>query len=433
MGNKKKRSLTTYQQTIRDLSERIVQAQRPIRLLDAIKWDPSIKEDFFKNNFKKLPAIDRSYYERLPLAFDPATKNDEFYEIELAIRRHLGQFSPVGNIMQRICREYREVVRMINARGESEFSKISQELYGSSEDVFYAGAPSLNDLAQATSHTLANMENYRIQEIDDKIYTSADVVAILQERMSSYFHTADIKVHVKLSDGIIADAAAGADTIRIRCGGMYSAREIRIFEVHEGWVHMGTTLNGAEQPICTFLSKGPPSSTITQEGLAIILEVFTFASYPRRVKKLTDRITAVNMIEKGANFFEVFRFFLTQGYSEDDSYGNTTRVFRGSIPTGGPFTKDLTYSKGFILIYNFLRLAIRRGLLSRIPLLFLGKTTLEDLRTFSDLIEEEVVIPPKFIPPQFKDLSALTAWMTYSNFLNRFNLERVENDYKDVL
>ena len=53
----------------------------------------------------------------------------------------------------------------------------------------------------------------------------------------------------------------------------FSERDLQVLEVHEGWVHVGTTLNGMNQPVCTFLSKGPPSSTITQEGLAILMEV----------------------------------------------------------------------------------------------------------------------------------------------------------------
>ena len=62
-----------------------------------------------------------------------------------------------------------------------------------------------------------------------------------------------------------------------------------------------------------FLSKGPPSSTVTQEGLAIITEIFTFSSYPGRVRRLTNRISAVNMAEEGANFFDVFQFYREQG------------------------------------------------------------------------------------------------------------------------
>jgi uncharacterized protein (TIGR02421 family) len=283
------------------------------------------------------------------------------------------------------------------------------------------------------SDALANIKLAPTPELDEKRYTSEEAVEILQKRMSNYFKLAERTVQVELSDGILADAAAGADLIRIRTNGKFSERDLRIFEVHEGWVHIGTTLNGKAQPICTFLSKGPPSSTVTQEGLAIISEIFTFASYPGRVRRLTDRITAIHLAEQGANFIDVFNFYRDKGFSEQESYGNTTRVFRGSTPDGGPFTKDLVYSKGFVSIYNYIRLAVRRGLLSRIPLLFLGKTTIEDLHVLSDLIDEGIVVPPQFVPPQFADLAALTAWMCYSNFLNRLDLERIAYDYKDVL
>ena len=427
------KKLDKYQQTIRDLSDRIVTAQKPIRVLDAIKWDNSIQDSFFESKFKKLPAIDRAYYEKNPLPFDPVLKKEELYTIELDIRRQLGQFSAVGAIMQRMCREYRELVRMLQARGDPEFSKLSQELYGSSDDAFYAGAPSLTDLAEMISEALTNIKLAPHPEIDDKRFSSEEAVTVLQKRMSKYFHLAERAVQVQLSDGIIADAAAGADVIKIRNNAKFSERDLRIFEVHEGWVHMGTTLNGKAQPICTFLSKGPPSSTVTQEGLAIISEIFTFASYPGRVRRLTNRITAIHKVEQGANFIDIFEFYRDQGFNEHESFGNASRVFRGSTPDGGPFTKDLVYSKGFVLIYNYIRLAIRRGLLSRIPLLFLGKTTLEDLRTLSDLVEEGIVVPPLFVPPQFDDLAALSAWMCYSNFLNRLDLERIEHDYKNVL
>ncbi len=82
--------------------------------------------------------------------------------------------------------------------------------------------------------------------------------------------------------------------------------------MHEGWVHLGTTLNGMAQPICTFLSKGAPSSTVTQEGLAIIAEIFAFASFPGRVRRTTNRVNAVSMAEEGANFFDVYQFYREQ-------------------------------------------------------------------------------------------------------------------------
>lgn len=424
--------LTEYEETIRELSELIVNAQKPIRILDALKWDPSIEEYFFNNKCKKLPTINKDYYLNTnPLSFDPKKKKAEFRDIDRAIRKKLGQYSGVGSIMQRICYEYIHVIEMLQARGTSRFTELSQSLYGSSEDVFHVGAPTLKDLALLVSSSLDNIKGQVETEDDKPIYTSEEAVKILRERLDPYF--SDNQIRVELSDGIIADASAGADKIKIHADMKFSMREIRTFEIHEGWVHLGTTLNGMAQPICTFLGKGPPSSTVTQEGLAIIGEIFTFSSYPGRVQTLTNRISAVNMAEEGANFFDVFQFFREQGLSEQSSYQATIRVFRGSTPYHGPFTKDLSYSKGFILIYNFMRLAVQRGVVSRVPLLFVGKTTLEDIHILSDLLDEGIIVPPKYVPPQFKDIAALSAWMVYSLFLNRLDLRRLAMDFKAFL
>ena len=183
------KTLTPYQQIIREFSERIVRAQRPIRVLDAIKWGPEVKKAFFKAKCKELPPITAAYY--APLPFEPKEKIDELYNLERDIRRSLGQFSAVGNIMQRMCREYRELVRMLEARGTPEFSKISQELYGSTEDVFYAGAPRLRDLAEIVTNTLVNLELHTSQKIDEIQYTSEQAVEILGERLTNYFEGTD--------------------------------------------------------------------------------------------------------------------------------------------------------------------------------------------------------------------------------------------------
>jgi uncharacterized protein (TIGR02421 family) len=424
--------ISKYQKVIQQLSDAIVVAQKPIRILDALKWDPEIREKFLKNKCRKLPAITPEYYQqKTPLQFDAAKKMEEFRDIERDIRRRLGQYSGVGSIMQRMCREYGRVIEMLQARGTPKFTEISQELYGSSEDAFHVGAPTLRDLATLVSNTLGHIKDQGISEIDKKIFTSEEAVAILSQRLEGYFFEKNIRV--ELSDGILADASAGAERIKIHAGLMFSEREIKSFEVHEGWVHLGTTLNGLAQPVCTFLSKGPPSSTITQEGLAIITEVFTFTSYPGRLKRLTNRIITVNMAEEGANFIDVFNFYREQGLDEEESYHATTRVFRGSLPDGGPFTKDLSYSKGFILIYNYIRLAVQKGLLSNIPLLFMGKTTLEEIHILRDLVDEGIAVAPKYMPPQFRDLAALSAWMCYSLFLNTLDLKQLATDFRAIL
>ena len=236
-----------------------------------------------------------------------------------------------------------------------------------------------------------------------------------------------------MSDSIIADAAAGAEAIRLRKNATFSKRMLKQLEVHEGWVHLGTTLNGKRQPICTFLSKGIPSSTTTQEGLAIIMEIFSFASFPERVLRINNRVKAISMAEEGANFIEIFNYYRETGYHEYESYAAAARIFRGSIPSGKPFTKDLSYTRGFVQIFNYLRLAIDQGFVDHIPLLFVGKTALEDLRLIVDLVEEGLVVKPKYVPPQFKDSAPLCAWSAYSLFLNKLDPDKLALDFKSLL
>jgi uncharacterized protein (TIGR02421 family) len=216
--------------------------------------------------------------------------------------------NPAGQMMLRACKEYRTVLSMLALRGTPDFSAISQGLYGSTFDRFHAGDPTLGDLGRTMAQILARLKDDNSIAKEERSYDAAAAVDHLTERMDSYFGKGVVRV--KLSDGVVADAAAGADYIKIRQDARFSRRDLDVLEVHEGWVHIGTTLNGAVQPVATFLSKGTPSTTVTQEGLAIIQEIFTFHSTPDRIRKLTDRIEAIRVAEEGADFLEVSRMLL---------------------------------------------------------------------------------------------------------------------------
>ncbi len=422
---------STYLTEVKNLSDRIVKAQQPIRVLDSLKWDDNIKQQFLKSGCKELPAIDAAYYKNRSLGFDPEEKKREFHEIERDLVRKLGQLNPLSVIMRRICREYQDVVWMLESRGTETFSNISQELYGSSQDVFHVGDPTIAELGSMMEATLSQLVQLDLLSEEPKTIKAADAVDILNEKIESLFPGDGLKA--MLSDGIVSDAAAGTNYVKLRADAFFNMRDLRVLEVHEIWVHLGTTLNGMTQPYCTFLGKGPPSATITQEGLAVLMEILTFSSTPHRLMTLINRVRAITMVEEGADFLEIFKFFRSKGLDEEDSYTLSTRVFRGSSATGMPFTKDLTYIKGFVLTYNFIRLAVSKGKPDRIPLLFCGKTMIEDMKVLHDLVEEGTVIPPHFLPPQFKDLMGLSAWMSFSRFMTSLNFQQLEQDYSNIL
>src|SRR3954468_8842599 len=72
---------TTYKEKVKRLSQRIVDAQKPIRILDAVKWDPSIEQELRKSKFKSIPKVDAEYYQKAELGFDADFKLSELADI----------------------------------------------------------------------------------------------------------------------------------------------------------------------------------------------------------------------------------------------------------------------------------------------------------------------------------------------------------------
>lgn len=418
---------------IQDISQRLVEAQRSIRILDSIKWDDSVRQDFFQNKGQRLPKVDKAYYDKRPLPFQVENKLDEFRMILRDAQNQLGQYSPVTRLVRRQCEEYCRATEMLAARGTPAFSELAKELYGSPDDAFYSGGPRLSELGTVLFDVLTALDVQLQSEADLKRYTPEEAQLMLQTRLGYFFSQHPGKITVMVSDDMVADASAGADNIKLSQRAMFSDRDIKYLEVHEGWVHVGTTLNGAMQPWCFFLSKGSPSSSVIQEGLAVITEVVTFSSYPGRIRKITNRVIALDKVRQGADFLEIYRYFMDCGLSEDDSYNQTVRIFRGSTPAGGAFTKDLSYAKGFLLIYNFIRFAISQHRVDIIPLLFTGKLVLDDLPLLRDLQERKLLSPPVYLPPPFQDLAALSAWMSFSLFLNKFDLHEMQKNFRFLL
>ncbi len=418
---------------IQELSQRLVEAQRQIRILDSVKWDDAIKNEFFKNKAQQLPLVDKEYYRQKPLPFNAAEKQEEFRLILRDAQNQLGQYSTVTRLIRRQCEEYSRASQMLDSRGTPAFSELSMELYGSPNDVFYAGGPRMSEMGTLLFDVLTNLKIQLKSEADLKRHTPQQAQELLQERLGHYFNKHPGKVTVMISDGMVADASAGADNIKLSQNAMFSDRDLRYLEVHEGWVHVGTTLNGAMQPYCFFLSKGSPSCSVIQEGLAVITEVVTFSSSPERLLKITNRVIALDKVRQGANFIDIYRYFLECGFSDAESYNQSVRIFRGSTPTGGAFTKDLSYAKGFILIYNYIRFAISQKRINSIPLLFAGKVVLDDLPLLVELQEHELLTPPVYLPPPFCDLTALSAWMSFSLYLNQFDLNEIQKSFRFLL
>src|SRR6202789_1379672 len=309
----------SYKEVVAQIASRLVEAQRPIRILQAIRWENSVEEDFLKPRGRELPKVGADWYASVDLGFEPRAKAEEFEDIARDIDREVGETDAIGNIMSRTALEYRDTVRMLAARGTPMFFAWSRKLYGSPKDKFPDGKSTVRDLGQLLYGILTNVDEWsfplrRGSPMYARTIDAHEAARQLGERLASYF--GETGVRVEADDGILADASAGSDYVKVRTGAKFSPRDLDILEVHEGWVHVATSLNGQAQPVARWLAKGPPRTTAVQEGLAALLEMFTFRTYPRRARRLNDRVLAVDKAEDGASFLDVFEWFRTEGYEE---------------------------------------------------------------------------------------------------------------------
>lgn len=406
------------------LSEALVAAQKPIRILNSIKWTDEVEHYFLASGAGSQPDVDADWYRaNRPLKFDPVEKRAELGDLLADIANTLGS-SPMGRLLTERVGEYLRVVELLEARGSTQFAAVSAELYGDVDDALHHGGPTLAALGDVLDEALANISNSRWEPPEDREHDAAAAVDLLTERLAPVCGLDEIVV--KLDDGIVSDAAAGSTYIKLREDATFSERALRVLEVHEGWVHVATGLNGRAQPVATFLAKGTPSTTITQEGLAVFTEITTLSSSPTRLRKISRRMQAIAMADEGATFLDVYRWFGDHGLDHDDAWAASVRVFRGSLPTLGPFTKDLVYSRGFLEVYNLIRLAVGNGDIDLLPLLFVGKISVHELGLIKTLHDDGVIVDPPTLPPSMSDVTALASWMAMSNLLNRVDVTAME-------
>ena len=182
------------------------------------------------------------------------------------------------------------------------------------------------------------------------------------------------------------------------------------------------------------MAAGHPGTTKTQEGLAVFAEYITNSIDLDRLRRLADRIIAIQMSIEGADFLDVYNYFLGRIGNESQAYENSRRVFRGGVLTGGaPFTKDGVYLEGLIRVHNFLKAIAANGRADCLKLLFCGKLDIEDIPVLYKLEEMGLCQPAKYLPPWVEDARYLLAYLTCSDFLNKMDMPKVYSHYDDLL
>jgi uncharacterized protein (TIGR02421 family) len=420
-----------YLERLRSLSNRLVALQKPIRILDAIKWPAELEAQFIASGGRELPKLGKDFYLNQRLAFDTDKVYQQLNELKADVRRDLGRGDALGQILLATIDQYQVVIELLKARGTDQFGHFSKLLYGSAQDKIRGDRKTLREMGERLCHLFSLPAVEHLNRPYSSNIDAEQAVSSLHGRMETYFGSGEVRVEI--SDDIVSDASAGGDCIKINRRALFSELDLQVLEVHEGWVHVGTTLNGRQQPWATWLSVGSPRITAIQEGMAVLMETLTFSSFPQRARRISDRVVAVDLAEQGADFCQVYQHFIERGVSQHDSYRVTQRVFRGGTLTGGSvFTKDISYVKGFVENVNFIRSAIQSGVPEIIPMLFVGKVTLDDLPLLYERYLEGVIAAPKHLPPMFRDLNGLYVWFGFSSGMGLMNIARVQQHFSKL-
>ncbi len=408
-------------QLVREASAEILEAQKPIRVLRSLSWPVEVEHDFFAKGAKELPQPTYRLAPGVPEALE---------RLRVLQSRLLGD-----NAIERFLREtvssLATAARMLLAVGSKDFYYHSVELYGRPASLSSDRATTNLGLARHFSDVVSGFAA-PIGDADRPTISAEQAVPILKARFEAFFAPREVRVQVV--QGMASAAAASADGIKINQGATFSPRDLQQIEFHEGQIHTATTFNGRAQPVLVFLGVPSPRTTSTQEGLAVLTEFLTRSTSLPRVRRLSDRVLAIQCAEEGGNFLDVYRFFLERGYDEAGAYDCARRVFRGGrIEGGAPFTKDVCYLDGLLRVTNFLRIALTQGQGRLVRALFAGKLAVEDVPLIERLIEEKLAIEPTYAPAWAGDLTYLTALMSYAAFLGQGDLSAERRRFEDAV
>ncbi|MGY6587795.1 MAG: flavohemoglobin expression-modulating QEGLA motif protein [Wenzhouxiangella sp.] len=408
------------------------QAEQPLRILGLLAWPLSVRQQFLEANDREMPVVD--YPQADTQAVDEA----------LAIARPLiDQAGPAREWLGRIADRIATAARMVNHLGQPAFFEASTELYGAPSLTLADSDRSPLDLARRLRRIIDGLSHIDLGAPADASASAEDVARRMESAVARFF--GDEAPAIEIVDNLSANATAGPDRIRIRSTARFTDRDVEQLVHHEAGIHVTTGLNGRHQTALPILAASHPGTTRTQEGLAVFSEFITGCMDLDRLGRLADRVLGIQMAVDGADFLQVYRYFLERirESAESDTadlamrklaFEQARRVFRGGPLSGGaPFTKDVVYLDGLLRVHDFLRSVVAAGRADVLMLLFCGKLDLEDIPVLCELAELGLLKPPKFLPSWASDRRFLVSYLAYSGFLSRVRMGQVHERYSEVL
>ena len=401
----------------------IVAAARNIKVLSRLSWPPETMAKFLAGWRRGKPALPEVTYAAADDLADAARSLDK-------ASRKLDSFDdPIADYLNDTARSYLTLCDLLAKAGTPAMVDASRTLYGMPGDPLSAGSV---DNLQAARHFLEQSRQFylatHLRETDYCV--PAEVVKEdLEQRLAEVFPKGAISVVI--DPHLASKAAAGPTRIRLRGETCFSAYDLEQLLQHEAFVHSLTALNGRAQPNISCFGLGAPRTTGAQEGLATFAELITGAIDIDRMERIALRVIGIDLALSGADFIEVFRFFLDAGQPESESFNSTMRVFRGAPVTGGAaFTKDVVYVHGLMEVHTFFRWALLNQRMELCRHFFAGRMTISDAVTLAPMFESGHISGPKYLPLWMTRTNGLAGYLAFSIFASRISVEALGEHHR---
>ncbi len=394
---------------------------KPMRVLSALAWPGELRESFLAGDGTKMP-------EPTYAPIDPAP----VLEGVAAARRLIRPGSIVDDWLDGEADAIEATALMLSTVGTSAFHAYSRQVYGVPTRPLRFDPTTPLELAEKVHLALDELTAVDLIRPPARDLTGEQVADELRPAVQAHFG-ADAP-EVLVLDELSANALATPTKIKVRRGARFTHRDASQLLNHEAYIHVGTALNGRAQTDMPILALGHPGTTRTQEGLAVFSEFVSGTLELDRLRRLADRTVAVQLVCDGADFIDLYRWFLERSPSREQAFESARRIFRGAPLTGGaPFTKDCGYLSGLLGVLTFVRAAFAANRPDTLGLLFTGKLDLSAIPALAVLRHLGLCQPARYLPPWAMDPGWVLTWLTLSTFMAGIDLDAVSASVRELL
>jgi uncharacterized protein (TIGR02421 family) len=395
---------------------------KPLRVLSTLNWPASVRDEFLAGGGQQMPAAVEY----------PATDPGVALDGVAAARRLLRPGTIVDDWLDGEARAIESTALMLSSVGTSALHVYSRQLYGVPTQPLRFDPTTPVGLAAQVHQAIADLTDVNLLIPAQRDRTGEEVAADLEVAVRAHF--GDAAPVIEVVDELSANAVASSSRIKVRRDARFTHRDAAQLLNHEAFIHVATALNGQAQTDLPILAIGHPGTTRTQEGLAVFSEFVSGTLELDRLRRLADRVLAVQMACEGADFLEVYRWFLDRSPGPEQAFESTRRIFRGAPLSGGsPFTKDCGYLSGLLGVLTFVRAAFVARRSDVLALLFAGKLDLSAIPALAELRSRGLCQPARFLPPWALDPGWVLSYLTLSTFMAAIDLDAVAGAMGEIL